>query len=504
MTPTPPTMTAVVQPAYGLDAIEIGERPVPTPGPGQLRIKVSASALNPMDWHLATGSPRIVRLVEGLRRPKHEIPGREACGVVDELGPDVTGFEIGQTVFGWVTGAFAEYTIAEADRMWPAPTGMTEFECAALPVAGATALEAIERGDVAGKRVAVNGASGGVGHYAVQIAKARGAQWVAGVCSGRNADFVHGLGADQVIEYDSDDFTSERWDVIIDCIGNRTGARHPAGACRRRPLDRGRRPQQERATRPTPPPGGQAHSLAVRLAVLSLVRTRRGRAVSRGNCRTRRPRPGPLPSQRHSHDGRCAGWLRPDRKRSHGRQTRRQDRSSRSHEINQRRIDRRGTDRSEQRDRCPIVTTTTTTPRPDSVTGLNERIALLEKKAVIFALWIFVLLNFIFRDLHELGKAEFLEQALTGTYNGRELTEALFLLGGIMVEIPIAMALMTWILPLRSNRWANIIIPPALGAHPHRSGWRPRRLLPLQPHADRTRSHRLASVELGKARVINP
>jgi len=215
-------MTAVMQDAYGLDAIEIGERPVPSAGPGQLRIKVAASTVNPMDWHLATGSPGIVRLVEGFRRPKHEIPGREACGVVDQLGSGVTDFELGQSVFGWVTGAFAEYTIAEADRMWLAPTEMTDFECAALPVAGAAALEAIELGDVAGKRVVVNGASGGVGHYAVQIAKARGAHWVAGVCSSRNAEFVRGLGADQVFEYDSEDFASERWDVIIDCIGNRS------------------------------------------------------------------------------------------------------------------------------------------------------------------------------------------------------------------------------------------------------------------------------------------
>ena len=222
MTSTPNTMTAVVQDAYGLDAIEIRERPVPSAGPGQLRIKVAASAVNPMDWHLGTGSPGIVRLAEGFRRPKHEIPGREACGVVDQLGSGVTDFEIGQSVFGWVTGAFAEYTIAEADRLWLAPTKMTEFECAGLPVAGATALEAIELGDVVGKRVVVNGASGGVGHYAVQVAKARGAAWVAGVCSSRNADFVRGLGADQVVDYDSEDFTSERWDVIIDCIGNRS------------------------------------------------------------------------------------------------------------------------------------------------------------------------------------------------------------------------------------------------------------------------------------------
>ena len=221
MTSTPDTMTAVVQRAYGLDAIEIGERPVPSAGPGQLRIRVAASAVNPMDWHLATGSPGIVRLAEGFRRPSQEILGREACGVVDQLGSGVTGFEIGQSVFGWVTGGFAEYAIAEADRMWFAPTKMTELECAALPVAGATALEAIELGDVVGKRVVVNGASGGVGHYAVQIAKARGAHWVAGVCSSKNAAFVRGLGADQVVDYGSEDFTSERWDVIIDCIGNR-------------------------------------------------------------------------------------------------------------------------------------------------------------------------------------------------------------------------------------------------------------------------------------------
>lgn len=222
MTSTPNTMTAVVQHAYGLDAIEIRERPVPSAGPGQLRIKVAASTINPMDWHLATGLPGIVRLAEGFRRPKHEVLGREACGVVDQLGSGVTDFEIGQSVFGWMKGAFAEYAIAEADRMWLAPTEMTEIECAALPVAGATALQTIELGDVVGKRVVVNGASGGVGHYAVQIAKARGAHWVAGVCSSRNADFVRGLGADQVVEYGSEDFTSERWDAIVDCIGNRS------------------------------------------------------------------------------------------------------------------------------------------------------------------------------------------------------------------------------------------------------------------------------------------
>ena len=224
MTSTPTTMTAIVQQAYGLNAITLGTRPVPSAGPGQLRIKVAASTVNPMDWHLAVGSPGIVRLVEGFRRPKNEIPGREACGVIDQVGADVIGFEIGQKVFGWLTGGFAKYAVAEAHRMWHAPNNLTESECAALPVAGATALEANALGDVAGKRVVVNGASGGVGHYAVQIAKAQGAQWVAGVCSSKNVDFVRSLGVDQVIAYDSEDFTSERWDVIIDCVGNRSGS----------------------------------------------------------------------------------------------------------------------------------------------------------------------------------------------------------------------------------------------------------------------------------------
>jgi len=217
-------MSAVVQGAYGLDALVLSERPVPSAGPGQVRIRVAASSVNPMDWHLATGTPGIVRLVEGFRRPKHEIPGREASGVVDQLGAGVTGFEIGQPVFGWLTGAFAEYAIAKADHLCLAPTEMTGFECAALPIAGAAALEAVELGDVKGKRVVVNGASGGVGHFAVQIAKAHEASRVAGVCSSGNTDFVRDLGADQVVDYNSEDFTSERWDVVIDCIGNRSGS----------------------------------------------------------------------------------------------------------------------------------------------------------------------------------------------------------------------------------------------------------------------------------------
>lgn len=214
-------MTAVVQNAYGLDALAIGERPVPVPGPGEVRIQVTASTVNPMDWHLATGMPQIVRLAEGFQRPRQEVPGREASGVVDMLGEGVTDLEVGQSVFGWVRGGFAEFAIAPAAYLCGAPTQMSAQACAALPIAGATALEAIEAGDVSGRRVLINGASGGVGHYAVQIAKAVGAHHVAGVCSSRNVAFVRSLGADQVIAYDTHDFTRERWDVIIDCVGNR-------------------------------------------------------------------------------------------------------------------------------------------------------------------------------------------------------------------------------------------------------------------------------------------
>lgn len=224
MTATPTTMEAIVQPAYGLDAFEFTTRPVPTAGKGQLRIRVSASTVNPMDLHLATGTMGIVRLAEGLRRPKHPIPGREASGVIDQVGPGVTGFDVGQRVFGWVTGGFADFAVADADRMCLSPSSMSDLECAGLPIAGAAAMEAVERGNVSGKRVVINGASGGVGHYAVQIAKARGASWVAGVCSSANVEFVRSLGADQVIAYDADDFADEVWDTIIDCVGNRSDA----------------------------------------------------------------------------------------------------------------------------------------------------------------------------------------------------------------------------------------------------------------------------------------
>ena len=137
------------------------------------------------------------------------------------------------------------------------------------------------------------------------------------------------------------------------------------------------------------------------------------------------------------------------------------------------------------------------TQRNDPGTGSNERIDRLEKKALLSALWMFVLLNFIFRDLHEIVKAEFLADALNGIYNGREITEAMFLLGGIIVEVPIVMMLMSWVLPLRANRWANIVVAPLFGLCPHRDARRPRRLLPHRPDADGTRHHRLAGMELG-------
>ena len=216
-------MKAATQHRYGIDAIEVVEIPIPEPGPGQVRLQVTAASINPADWHIATGIPGFMRLTEGLRGPKLSIVGRDVCGVVDAVGADVTEWQVGDTLFGKAEGAFAEYALAGVDHLARVPSNMSDIEAATLPIAGVTALQAVERGEVEGKRVVVNGASGGVGHFVVQIAKAAGAAEVVAVCSGRNADWVRELGADEVIDYEEADFTRREFDVVIDCIGNRRG-----------------------------------------------------------------------------------------------------------------------------------------------------------------------------------------------------------------------------------------------------------------------------------------
>lgn len=217
-------MRAATLDRYGLDALTLRDEPMPEPAAGEVRIRVIAAAINPADWHLAVGQPHFMRLTEGLRRPKERIVGTDACGVVDAVGPGVTRFEVGDTAFGKVRGAFAEYAVGPADRLALVPTTMSEIEASTLPIAGVTALQAVDLAEVAGRRVVVNGASGGVGHFAVQIARAAGASEVVAVCSGRNAEWVAELGADRVVDYETADFTDEPFDAVIDCIGNRSVA----------------------------------------------------------------------------------------------------------------------------------------------------------------------------------------------------------------------------------------------------------------------------------------
>src|SRR6266542_3097632 len=190
------------------------------------RPEAGAAALNPYDWHVMRGDPLIARLMGevGLLKPKARVAGVDAAGVVEAAGANVRGLRHGDEVLGFCRGAFAEYARAAADKVVPKPVSLTFEQAAAVPMAGTTALRGIrDVGAVrAGHRVLVNGAAGGVGTYAVQIAAALGAE-VTGVCSTRNAGLVRSIGAAHVIDYTTQDFTDGRahYDVILDNVGNR-------------------------------------------------------------------------------------------------------------------------------------------------------------------------------------------------------------------------------------------------------------------------------------------
>ena len=210
---------------YGLaDRLELEEIEKPVPETGQILVKVRAAAANPLDWHYMRGTPYVMRLLgTGLRRPAETRLGVDYAGVVEAVGPGVTQFNAGDEVFGARTGAFGEYVTAKADgNVVPKPANVSFEQAAAVPVAAVTALQSLRAGDVGpGTQLLVNGASGGVGTFMVQIAKSMGAH-VTGVCSGRNADLVRSLGADSVIDYTKTDYTTEgaKYDVIIDNVGN--------------------------------------------------------------------------------------------------------------------------------------------------------------------------------------------------------------------------------------------------------------------------------------------
>jgi len=219
-------MKAIVQDRYGPpDVLELRDVAKPVPGDNEVLVRVHAAAVNALDWHYMRGDPYVARLSIGLRRPKVSIRGRDFAGRVEAVGRGVERLRPGDEVFGEADGAFAEYVSAPDGVMDPKPANLTFEQAAAVPLAGNTALMGLR--DVArvrpGQRVLINGASGGVGTFAVQIAKSLGAE-VTGVCSARNADLVRSTGADHIIDYASEDFTRsrQRFDVVFDLVGNRS------------------------------------------------------------------------------------------------------------------------------------------------------------------------------------------------------------------------------------------------------------------------------------------
>ncbi|MFD9950515.1 NAD(P)-dependent alcohol dehydrogenase [Nonomuraea sp. NPDC059023] len=206
------------------DVLALREVDEPEPGRHEVLVRVRAAAVNPYDWRHLRSDPHLVRLSAGLRRPKPgSILGADLAGVVERVGADVRGLAVGDEVFGGVRlGAFAEAVAVPQETLVPKPEDVSFEAAAAVPMAGQTALKALD-GLVAGQRVLVNGASGGIGTFTVQLAKALGAH-VTGVCGAHNADLVRSLGADEVVDYNREDFTRpiERYDLLVDLVGNRS------------------------------------------------------------------------------------------------------------------------------------------------------------------------------------------------------------------------------------------------------------------------------------------
>jgi NADPH:quinone reductase-like Zn-dependent oxidoreductase len=217
-------MKAIVYCDYGGPSVlrlETVAKPVPTDS--QVLVRVRAAAVNPLDWHFMRGTPVIARLGMGLRKPSDIRLGVDFAGTVESVGRAVTQYKPGDEVFGARTGAFSEYVTVRPGGIMTKPSNATFEEAATVPVAALTALQALrDQGKVtAGQKVLINGASGGVGTYAVQIAKTLGAE-VTGVSSGRNVELVRSIGADHTVDYTKEDFTkgAQRYDVIIDNVGN--------------------------------------------------------------------------------------------------------------------------------------------------------------------------------------------------------------------------------------------------------------------------------------------
>lgn len=219
-------MKAIVQRRYGApDVLRLEDIDPPVADDDQVLVRVRAAAVNIGDWHLMRGTPYVMRLATGPLKPRHEVPGLDLAGQVESVGRAVTRLRPGDEVFGWSRGAFAEYVCAGESNFLPKPADLTYEQSAAVGDSAFTALNAVrDQGKVQpGHEVLINGASGGVGTFAVQIAKSFGAR-VIGVCSTRNVDLVRSVGADEVIDYTHEDFTrgGRRYDVMLDLVGSRS------------------------------------------------------------------------------------------------------------------------------------------------------------------------------------------------------------------------------------------------------------------------------------------
>jgi NADPH:quinone reductase-like Zn-dependent oxidoreductase len=222
-------MRAVVQDRYGgVEVLELRDIDKPAPKANEVLVRVHAAGLHRGDWHVMTGLPYLVRVVVptlGLRRPKVPVRGMDVAGRVEAVGEQVTRFQPGDSVFGWCDGSFAEYAVAPEDQLAAKPANLSFEQAAVVPISGFAALQALrDVGEVqAGQQALVIGAAGGVGSFAVQLAKAFGAR-VTGVCSTTQVDLVRSIGADEVLDYTRVDVTdgTRHWDLVVDCAGRRS------------------------------------------------------------------------------------------------------------------------------------------------------------------------------------------------------------------------------------------------------------------------------------------
>lgn len=223
-------MKAIVNKSYGpTSTLQLMEVPKPEPKDNEVLVRVLAASINKADLFILSGSPFPVRLMAGLFKPSIQILGADVAGIVDRVGSKVTQFQVGDAVFGDLSGSgfggFAEYAVADESKLAKKPSNLTFEEAASLPMAAVTALQGLRNSGsiAAGESILINGASGGVGNYAIQIAKAFGAN-VTAVCSTKNKDIAKKSGADKVIDYSLNDFTQteEKFDLILDMVANKS------------------------------------------------------------------------------------------------------------------------------------------------------------------------------------------------------------------------------------------------------------------------------------------